>query len=363
MDDVLHEFLDEARAHLLVAGEAVERLRASPDEAARLALFRRLHTLKGTAAFLPLPRIAALAHLAETLVERLARVPSPAADAGAVAAVLARLDEVLRGIAPDGAEPDGDDAGLLALAGPDHRGPLPLLAEMAAAAERLADVAGLQGCAHLASRRLLAAADALARDLLEARPGPLPPAFAHLPGLVRGLEAALAKPLRLVIEGAAVELSAEAARALRDALPHLVRNAADHGIEPPARRVALGKPERGLILVRAELDSDAVRVTVHDDGAGLDREAVMRAAGPDASGSLDPEAVARLVFTTGLSTAAQVTAISGRGIGLDAARAGVEAAGGTLALRSEPGQGTTLTLRLPCVRRPAHPLPSLARSA
>lgn len=164
--------------------------------------------------------------------------------------------------------------------------------------------------------------------------------------VVRDLAAAEDKHARLVVEGADVELDRPIVSALREPLLHLVRNAVAHGIEPPPLRARAGKPGVGTVTVAATLHSDAVEVTVVDDGAGVDVAALQTAAerrgvSPPADDPLE------LVFAPGVSTAPLVTEVAGRGIGMDAVRARVEALGGSARVHSQPGGGTRVALRLP----------------
>ncbi|MBV1800347.1 chemotaxis protein CheA [Siccirubricoccus sp. G192] len=140
---------------------------------------------------------------------------------------------------------------------------------------------------------------------------------------------------------------------LFDPLLHLLRNAVDHGIENPAARAAAGKPATGRVTLEARREGDEIAVEVTDDGRGIDPARVRRVARerrlmPDAAlDALDDAAAVQLVFQPGFSTAATVTALSGRGVGMDAVRAAVEGLGGRVSLASQPGAGSTIRLLLP----------------
>lgn len=165
---------------------------------------------------------------------------------------------------------------------------------------------------------------------------------------VRDIATATGKQVRLEVGSGDLELDRAVATALRDPLLHLVRNAVDHGVERPDGRRAAGKPDAGNVRVAGEVRSGQVVVTVSDDGAGIDPQAVRAAAqrrGIDLPA--DDSEVPRLLFTAGLSTSGDVTDVSGRGVGLDVVRASVEASGGTARIVSTPGRGTTVTLTLP----------------
>lgn len=350
MDPLLREFLEEAEAHLAAAAGAVARLQGRPaDRGQALALLRLLHTLKGTSSFLPLPRVTALAHAAEGPLVPAGTAAVSDTSLARIAAAIARLCAILDGVGRSGAEPEGCDADLIAaLSGAAGASPSP---EEGPAPDRLPALAGpAEPAPPSAHRRARHGADPIAP--LPAQLETVGRAYGPLPRLVQHLESVLAKPLDLVLEGAEVEVERRTGSALRHALPHLVRNAADHGIEPAAERKAAGKPPRGRITVRARREAGgAVTVVVADDGRGLDPAAIAGKAGHGSGPRphrIGMEEAARLVLRPGFTTAPYPTAISGRGIGLDAVRALVEEAGGALALRSRPGRGTTCTLRLPC---------------
>lgn len=152
------------------------------------------------------------------------------------------------------------------------------------------------------------------------------------------------KQVRLVVEGGDVELDRDVADAIREPLLHLTRNAVGHGIELPARRQAAGKLPTGTVRISAVLDGARVRITVSDDGAGLDLGSLRSAAGDVERSDEDPTEFA---FLPGVSTASSVTDVSGRGIGLDAVRARIEALGGSVRLRSTPGEGTDAIVHVP----------------
>ena len=135
--------------------------------------------------------------------------------------------------------------------------------------------------------------------------------------------------------------------------PHIVRNSIDHGIETPAQRRAAGKPEVGRLRLEARQSGNQIVIAISDDGAGINSARLVEKA--IAAGRMTPDAAARmtepekldLIFHAGLSTANAVTAISGRGVGMDVVRANVERIGGVIALDNHPGQGLCITLRVP----------------
>jgi two-component system chemotaxis sensor kinase CheA len=175
--------------------------------------------------------------------------------------------------------------------------------------------------------------------------------FAPLPRMVRDLTAELGKQVRLDMDGGDVELDREMIEMIRDPLSHIVRNAIDHGIEAPEKRGAKGPV--GLLRVAARQAGNQIRIEVTDDGRGIDAEALVHKA--LAAGIISPERAERmshqqkmaLMFAPGLSTASEVTAISGRGVGMDVVRANIERIGGLIDVDSRPGEGVRLVIRVP----------------
>jgi two-component system chemotaxis sensor kinase CheA len=177
--------------------------------------------------------------------------------------------------------------------------------------------------------------------------------FDRLPRVVRDASRALGKDVELELAGRDTPLDRSVLREAGDLLVHLLRNAVDHGIEGADEREAAGKPRSGRIRLSAELDRSAVVIRVVDDGRGLQRERILRVAVErglltDAEAATLPDgAVLRLLTRPGFSTATEVTDVSGRGVGLDVVHSRVQELGGTMTVESEPGVGTTFTLRLP----------------
>lgn len=213
----------------------------------------------------------------------------------------------------------------------------------AAELDRLARSAG----SHQASLRGLATG--FAESVREARMVPFTEATVGLARVVRDHCAEQGKEARLVVDAAEVEVDKQLVSTLHDVLGHAVRNAVAHGIEPPAERARAGKPPAGAITVQAVLVTDGIRVTVSDDGQGVDDERVRRQAtalglSSNGGGELN---LTETLFHPGLSTATEVTGGSGRGVGLDAVRVAVEAAGGSVYFDSRPGEGSALRVNVP----------------
>ncbi len=201
--------------------------------------------------------------------------------------------------------------------------------------------------------RLRHLADGLADQVTQARLVPLGDLLDDYPRLARDLALELGKRVDLQLDGSDNRIDRAVLEQLRNPLLHLLRNALDHGLEPPAARTAQGKPANGHILVEARQLGSRMRIRVADDGAGIDQTrlaAAVIAAGHTTAAlwsHMGIEERMQFLFLPGLSTAATVSATSGRGFGLDIVKAGIEAAGGTVGVRSEPGRGTCFELLVP----------------
>jgi two-component system chemotaxis sensor kinase CheA len=201
--------------------------------------------------------------------------------------------------------------------------------------------------------RLQALVKELHAKVMSARMTPLSLVTDRLPRAARDIARRRGREVELVIEGADIELDRSIVDELNDPLLHLLRNAIDHGLEPPEVRLAAGKTTRGTVKLEVRRIRDRVLVSLEDDGRGMDVEKLKAAA--IAKGQLTPEAAAALTTREalllsclpGVSTAQDVTDISGRGVGMDAVKRAVEHVGGTLELESTPGQGTRFLLSLP----------------
>lgn len=401
-DALVAAFVAEAGEVLASMEQLALRLESHPDDDETVhALFRAAHTLKGSGSLVGFDAVRELAHAAEDLLDRVrsralrvgdglvslllgaldglrtavaegaAGRPAPTAE---TAAFCERLRAAARGEDGAGAAPapaaTGPAAGGAApAASAPGAGPrtlrvdvakldrmINLSGEIAISRGRLADM--LERRTSLTVEEILEAhreADRLYLDLqdliMQARMVPLGPTFQQHFRTVRDLAAAESKQVRLALEGEDVEVDTAVVEHIRDPLLHMVRNAVDHGIETPAARAAGGKDPCGRLTLRAFHEGAMVVIQLADDGAGLDREAILRRAverGLVAAGAqLSDDEVHALIFEPGFSTSAQVTAISGRGVGMDVVRRNVHALRGSVAVESVRGQGTTITLRLP----------------
>ena len=189
-------------------------------------------------------------------------------------------------------------------------------------------------------------------EIMTSRMVPVWQVFDRFPRLVRDAARSVGKPVEFTIEGKEVELDRSMLDEVGDPIVHLLRNAIDHGIETPDERRAQGKPEAGRLTLSASRDRSAVAIKVTDDGRGIDRDKVLKRA--HEQGLIDPskteltdEELFRIISQAGFSTADQVTDLSGRGVGIDAVHNRVRALGGSVDMKTAPGKGTTVTLRLP----------------
>jgi two-component system chemotaxis sensor kinase CheA len=193
----------------------------------------------------------------------------------------------------------------------------------------------------------------LQRRALELRTTPLQRIVGPLPRMAREIAQRAGKRVDVVLHNTEIEVDRTILDRLSDPLIHIFRNAVDHGIEAPDVRLAAGKPEAGTIAVDAHREKDMIHIAVSDDGAGLDLERLRARAVQagvvvaDLAEDLPPDDVASLIFHPGLSTADVVSDVSGRGVGMDAVRATVEALGGHVDVRTERELGTTMTLVVP----------------
>lgn len=392
-DDLLALFLAEAEERL--AALAPLTARAAEDEEAAAEVRRQLHALKGAARMLGLAQVAETCHEAEEAAgrsggevdgERLVRLVDRIA--GAVRALAGEAKAEDRAPAPGPAASAGsggtvtsdhafvpaatldrltDEATTLRIAALGVGHLVRELGELAALAKRGTGDGDAEQVAALLTagiRRLAVRADGTARRLerlagshrralLELQMQPVEPFLHALARHARELAERLGKRVQVIVRGGDVRLDRRIVAALESSLLHLVRNAVDHGIEPPDERRRAGKPECGTVTLEASAAGGRVRVVVADDGRGLDRErieAVARERGLLAPGGPVPP-LEELVLRPGFSTREAATEISGRGVGLDAVAAAVERIGGDLSLASSQGRGLEVVLDLPSVRR------------
>ncbi|MBN2251645.1 MAG: chemotaxis protein CheA, partial [Candidatus Altiarchaeota archaeon] len=203
------------------------------------------------------------------------------------------------------------------------------------------------------SARIIKLVSELQENVLQARMLPIGTVFNGFPRLVRDTSQKMNKKVELITDGQETELDRTILEQIRDPLVHLLRNAIDHGIEKPEVRLAAGKQEKGVILLSAYQEQNYIIIVVEDDGHGIDIQKVKRKSieqglltQEDAERMSDEDAM-RLIFYSGMSTAQEVTEVSGRGVGMDVVHTNIESVGGAVSIESKLGEGTRFTIRLP----------------
>jgi two-component system chemotaxis sensor kinase CheA len=391
MDDLIADFVAECREMLEALGGEIVAWEAEPGDRARLdSIFRFVHTVKGNCGFFEFPRLEALSHAAEDALAdvRAGRREADGALVSAVLGIIDRIGEMVAAIEAGEEFPAGDDSALIAALAPGAEGPaVPVAAPLAEgqgkatsaprtirlSVELLARVMSTVSDMVLArnelARRLRESPTEVAVDgaferlssiiaemrdaITRTRMQRIENLFVGLPRMVRDLCAELGKQVLVDIEGGDVELDREMIEMIRDPLTHIIRNAVDHGIELPADRLKAGKREIGILAVSARQSGNQILIDIHDDGRGIDgKKLVEKAIAAGIVDKSEAEALTQreqlaLIFEAGLSTASQVTAISGRGVGMDVVRSNVERIGGIVEVDSRIGEGTRMTLRVP----------------
>lgn len=384
MDDLLQEFIAETRETLEALSGEIVAWEAHPEDRARLdAIFRFVHTVKGSCGFLDLPRLGRLSHAAEDVLAQV-RAGDRAPDRALVNAVLAvvdRIGELVEAIeAGTGLDDSGDDLLVAALAegaeevmqaaGPvAHRAParsvrlnvdlldrmMSGMSDMVLARNELARrlrQGEVDPAIEAALERLSLTVGEMRDTVTRTRMQKIDALFSALPRMVRDTAAGLGKSVMLQIDGSDVELDREMIEVMRDPLVHIVRNSIDHGIEFPADRRVAGKRENGRLSVSARQSGNQIIIEIADDGRGIDTERLIQKLVADGRDerqlrSLSPRAKLDLVFEPGLSSRDEVTEISGRGVGMDVVRAAIEQIGGRVELDSTPGKGLRIAIHVP----------------
>lgn len=202
-------------------------------------------------------------------------------------------------------------------------------------------------------QRLSSVTAELQERVMKTRMQPISTAWQKLPRLARDLATELDKEFELELAGGDTELDRQVLELVKDPFTHLIRNAADHGIEPPGERLLKGKPARGVIRVTASHESGAIAIEVADDGRGLDISRIAAKAlergivTPAELDRMSEERIARFIFEPGFTTASRVSHVSGRGVGMDVVRSNIELIGGSVDVRWTPGLGSVLTMKIP----------------
>ncbi len=400
MDDLLEEFIAETRDTLEVLSAQLVQWERTPDDRALIdSVFRFVHTVKGSCGFLDLPRLMRLSHAAEDLLSH-ARDGRVSASPALVTAVLQVIDQIsaLTEALETGRAVQDNDAELIEtmmqfVAGNDDAGAAPVSIDFEETDLGDFDISGgpakartvrvslslldklMNGVSDMVlarnevSRQLrkygsnnelehsfsrLSTSVAEMRDAVGMmRMQHIDRLFSSLPRLLRDINQELGKNIELTIEGSEVEVDREMVEVLRDPLTHILRNAADHGIEPADVRRANGKNPNGQIKVSARQSGNQILVEISDDGRGIDLERLgkkvvaAKIVTQAEWQQLSEKAQLDMIFRPGLSTAEAVSAISGRGVGMDVVRTNLQTIGGTIELDNAPGLGLKMTLRLP----------------
>ncbi len=193
----------------------------------------------------------------------------------------------------------------------------------------------------------------LQEEVMAMRMVPVSYVFNRFPRMVRDLAKALGKEVEFIMEGTDIELDRTVLDELAEPLVHLIRNALDHGIEPPEEREKVGKPRKGLLRLAAKRERDYVLIIVEDDGRGIDPEKIKKKAiergliTPEEAEKMSDHEIINLIFMPGFSTADKVSDVSGRGVGMDVVKTKIESLGGSVVVYSEKGKGTKVVLKLP----------------
>lgn len=408
MDELLNDFLVETAEHIDAAGAQLVLFERNPsDKSIISSIFRLLHTIKGTCGFLGLTRLELLTHAAEALISRLREgVPATSEMVSLILEAVDRVKYILNELEAHAREPGGDDADLIEsleaqiarsytdgreaeivsqleravrtpepammhAAGAGETSPrrtetirvavgvlervMLLVSELVLTRNQLLDLSRRQEdeTTKAPLQRLSTLTTDLQDTVMRARMQPMGRLFASLPRLVRDLSLELGKKLNLVTDGGDTELDRQLIEFIRDPLTHLLRNCADHGIEPAAERIAAGKPEAGTIQVMASHEAGYITIEVSDDGRGLDlarirTKALMQGlATPAELAAMADDELCRFIFVPSFSTADTVTSISGRGIGMDVVRDNIEEIGGSISLTTTAGKGTRFSMKIP----------------
>jgi two-component system chemotaxis sensor kinase CheA len=417
VDDLTQEFIAESQDGLDRMERCLTELETRPQDSQQLIteIFRAVHTIKGTTGFLGFNRLEKLAHAGEHLLGSLREGRLTVTEE--LISGLLRLLDGLRAIlvlieetGGEGTRANDEDSDLIAeLAELNGEGALepaagkaaPVVAIKAVEETRQSapedevsgpdrartasssgdktlriDVEVLNRMMNLVgelvltrnqmlqsgveatnfpelARRLDSVTADLRETVMQARMQPVGNLFGKFPRMVRDLARTCGRDVRIEFSGQETGLDKSLLEAIKDPLTHAVRNAVDHGIEPPADRVLAGKSAEGCLRLRAFHQSGSVVIEVADDGAGIAIERVLAKAverglvTPEQAKEMTEREVLQLIFLPGFSTASAVTTVSGRGVGMDVVRANVEKVGGSVELESKVGLGTTLRLRVP----------------
>ncbi|MDD2336663.1 MAG: chemotaxis protein CheA [Geobacteraceae bacterium] len=401
-------FISEVREHIQGMNEAIVTLEGEPENREKIDfLFRMAHSIKGMAASMGYGEMAELSHKMEDLMDRVRK--GTIGFVSAIADLLLEGSDLLSTMLNDveaggsghhdildqvqrltGFTPSQADMATLQTPGlattdqpPEKKSPKTLEQEIVrekpdspqnvrVKTEVLDTLVNITGELLTHKNRMIALSrdvkspalteaisdlSHLVRELhdevLKVRLMPFATVANRLPRIVRDLAKKSGKEILFEVSGKEIELDRGIVEELSDPLLHILRNAVDHGLEIPADRIAAGKKPEGTISVDVHREKDRVLITISDDGKGMDPQRLVAAAVEkgllrrEEANLLSPQQVLMLVCLPGFSTAAEITDVSGRGVGMDAVRATVQAIGGNLSIESTPGKGSCFTLSLP----------------
>ncbi|MCA9472441.1 MAG: Hpt domain-containing protein [Nitrospirales bacterium] len=444
LDEAVSEFLIESDENLSQVERDLVDLEEHPDEQTLSSIFRAIHTIKGTCAFLGYVRLESLAHTGETLLS-LIRDGELVLTPSRTSALLTMVDairQMLQSIEqhkhdgtddfaelkaqltalqsdaeasssapvstlsePESTGSDDSPTGMPSaeclpadvsapsssflspgtpqvefesksdpktLAPGEAKGPsaaessirvdvglldklMNMVGELVLTRNQILQCTGTQDDAGLlaSSQRLSLITSELQEGIMKTRMQQIGNVWSKFPRVVRDLAISCGKEIRLEMEGKDTELDKTLIEAIKDPLTHLVRNSVDHGIEPPDVREQRGKAREGILLLRAYHEGGQVNIEITDDGGGINAQRVAETAVK--RGVVTQEQVSRmperellnLIFLPGFSTAAKVTNVSGRGVGMDVVRTNIEKIGGTIDISTKLGEGTTFKLKVP----------------
>lgn len=417
MSEALREFLVECYDNLDQMEKELMALEQNPNAEEQLrSIFRTIHTIKGGAGFLGLSALEKLTHVAEDLLGKLRNGERKLNEAIA-ACLFATVDKCREGLqmvessgSTDAFDPQAVIAQIIAAdrsdvaveAAPQPAAPVVPKAQPATAAlqpptqapssdsqadkpqssagestirvdvalldklmtrvgelvlarnQLLQFTSGLDDSNFVnTAQRLNLITTELQEGVMKTRMQPIGNVWSKFPRVVRDLSGMLNKKVRIEMEGKETELDKTIVEAIKDPLTHLVRNSVDHGIEAPEVRRAAGKPEEGVLLLRAYHEGGQVNIEISDDGAGLNIERIRQKAieqglvSLEAASRMSEREAAQLILLPGFSTAQQVTAVSGRGVGMDVVKTNIERISGSMDVHSTPGKGTTVKIKIP----------------
>lgn len=402
MDEIIKEFIIESREGLDQVDRDLVELEKLPGDMERVArIFRAIHTLKGTSGVLGFQQLESIAHVGENLLshlrDRTLTFNGPIVDSLLELVDVSRI--LLTDVEQKGAETERDCIAVLSnlkkqldvsntvepavtntiLSTTESRRDsqitstdaqlsstirvdvglidkvMTLVGELVLARNQVLQLTSSekeQGLIQAAQRLNLITSE-LQEAVMKTRMQPIGNVWNKLPRVVRDLATAFGKKIRLELEGSDTELDKTIIEAIKDPLTHIIRNSIDHGIEVPEIRLKSGKAAEGLLKVRAFHEGGQVNIEITDDGAGIDLGAVKKRAQEkglltsEQARNISERELTAMIFQPGFSTAAKVTNVSGRGVGMDVVRTNIERIGGTVDIQSIAGDGTTLRMKIP----------------